>query len=93
MLQENLEMATKCFKRSYSLCPTEDVGIALSNCFFKLGLDNENTDHLKEAANIFSKTKSKWAWLRLGVIYLNKDMANEAVNAFHACIRADINDW
>jgi hypothetical protein len=70
-----------------------EVGIALSNGLFDLGLNEENVSLLEEATQTFGKVKSKWAWLRLGVIHLNAEKANEAVNAFHACIRSDINDW
>jgi predicted CoA-binding protein len=70
-----------------------EVGIALSKGLFDLGVDEENVSLMEEATQTFGKVKSKWVWLQLGVIHLHAEKANEAVNAFHACIRSDINDW
>lgn len=92
-LQDATESASKCYKKAYKLCPSAEVGALLSDTYFLLGKDEPNLELLTGATKSFVKNKSKWAWLRLGILNLHKGEANDAVTALQAAIRADINDW
>lgn len=91
-LQNDVELASKCYKKAYKLSPTVEVGALLSDTYFSLGKEDINQELLVEATKAFVKSKSKWAWLRLGVLYLNNGDANSAVTALQAAIRSDITD-
>lgn len=92
-LQDDLELASKCYKKAYKLCSSSDVGALLSDSYFTLGKEDLNRELLIGATKAFIKSRSKWAWLRLGILYLHNGEANNAVTALQAAIRSDINDW
>jgi cytochrome c-type biogenesis protein CcmH/NrfG len=46
-----------------------------------------------KAAKKSKESKSKWAWLRLGMLHLKLGDANEAVVALQSAIRTDYSDW
>ena len=48
-----------------------------------------NLELLKNATKKYKKLKSKWAWLRLGMLYLEMDDPAEAVVALQSAVRTD----
>ncbi|ODM98483.1 Tetratricopeptide repeat protein 37 [Orchesella cincta] len=91
-LEGNLQQAAKYFKRSYEANLDSDVGALLCDIYHELGEFQSKKDLLTDAKTRVRKTKSKWVWSRLGLMYLEEGKLLEAVDSLQAAIRVDIND-
>ncbi|CAL8143002.1 unnamed protein product [Orchesella dallaii] len=91
-LEGDLQKAAKYFKRSYDINLDSDVGALLCDIYHELGEVQAKKELLIDAKKRVRKTKSKWVWSRLGLMYLQEGNLIEAVESLQSAIRVDLED-
>ncbi|XP_029662452.1 tetratricopeptide repeat protein 37 [Formica exsecta] len=88
----DIERSRRCYHTALQINPnSEEAGIGLSTAYRLL----KNTDaniQLLQRVTMQQATGVKWAWLQLGLQYLDQGDAGQAIKALQHVIRADPND-
>lgn len=88
----DVERTRRCYHTALQINPnSEEAGIGLSTAYRLL----KNTDaniQLLQRVTMQQGTGAKWAWLQLGLQYLDQGDAGQAIKALQHVIRADPND-
>ncbi|KAI4499739.1 hypothetical protein M0802_004995 [Mischocyttarus mexicanus] len=88
---KDIERSKKCYQAALQINPySEKAGIGLSTTLRLLD-DNKANVELLQKLTAYSNGP-KWAWLQLGLYYLDRGNANEAIKALQHVIRADPTD-
>lgn len=91
-VEGNLPKAVKFLKKSYDLNLDSEVGAALSDVYEDIGERELKRSLLKDTLKKVTKTKSKWALARLGVLYGNEGNYGTAVDVLQSAVRVDLED-
>ncbi|XP_050460410.1 tetratricopeptide repeat protein 37 isoform X1 [Cataglyphis hispanica] len=88
----DIERSRRCYHTALQINPnSEEAGIGLSTAYRLL----KNTDaniQLLQRVTMQQTAGAKWAWLQLGLQYLDQGDAGQAIKALQHVIRADPND-
>ena len=86
-----LEKARKCYQKSLQLSgeSSEEAALRLSDIYRRTGRSEENLALLTRVTAERGGRGAVWAWLRLGVHYLDCDQAGQAVTSLQAALRSD----
>ncbi|XP_064475190.1 tetratricopeptide repeat protein 37-like [Ornithodoros turicata] len=88
-LKDN-QKALRCFQKAFKLnMLSEESGSLLSDVLRDLGENDQNVMFLKAITSQMPIQKAKWAWLRLGLIQMQQDALNDAVQSLQNALRAD----
>ncbi|XP_017884078.1 tetratricopeptide repeat protein 37 [Ceratina calcarata] len=87
----DMERSRRCYQTALQINPnSEEAGIGLSTAYRVLKNQDAN---IKLLQTLTAQDRGpKWAWLQLGLQYLDQDNAVQAIKAFQHVIRADPND-
>ncbi|XP_076761595.1 superkiller complex protein 3 isoform X2 [Xylocopa sonorina] len=87
----DVERSRRCYQTALQINPSsEEAGIGLSTAYRLLKNQDANMKLLQTLTT--QDNGPKWAWLQLGLQYLDQGNANQAIKAFQHVIRADPND-
>ncbi|CAK9797777.1 Tetratricopeptide repeat protein 37 [Anthophora plagiata] len=87
----DIERSRRCYQTALQINPnSEEAGIGLSTAYRLLKNQDANIALLKSLT--VQDGGPKWAWLQLGLQYLDQGDAMQAIQAFQHVIRADPND-
>ncbi|XP_011878141.1 PREDICTED: tetratricopeptide repeat protein 37 [Vollenhovia emeryi] len=87
----DIERSRRCYHAALQINPnSEEAGIGLSTAYRLLKNTNANIQLLQRVT--MQGTGPKWAWLQLGLHYLDQGDAGQAITALQHVIRADPND-
>lgn len=90
-LSMDFKKAVKCFLKAYELCQNLNIcGLELVDALLSQNQEELASNLLKTA--LVENSNSKWACLRLGIIYLKNGQSNDSIKLFHNVIRNDPND-
>ncbi|XP_070156887.1 superkiller complex protein 3 [Polyergus mexicanus] len=88
----DIERSRRCYYTALQINPnSEEAGIGLSTAYRLL----KNTDaniQLLQRVTMQQPTGAKWAWLQLGLQYLDQGDVGQAIKALQHVIRTDPND-
>ena len=89
--EAGLEKARKCYQKSLQLSGdwSEDAALRLSDIYRKMGRHEDNLALLSRVTGEQGVRGGVWAWLRLGVHYLDCQQAGRAVISLQAALRSD----
>ncbi|KAK6642788.1 hypothetical protein RUM43_004290 [Polyplax serrata] len=88
---KDLEKARRCYQKAFQLNPSSaEVGRHLSDMYRILGKEELNLQLLTTLTLVNSR--SKWAWLKLGLHYLSTNQHHEAVKTLQTAVRLDPED-
>ncbi|XP_043502031.1 tetratricopeptide repeat protein 37 [Polistes fuscatus] len=88
---KDIERSKKCYQAALQINPySEKAGIGLSTTLRLLNDSKANIELLQKLTAY--SNGPKWAWLQLGLYYLDRGNANEAIKALQHVIRADPTD-
>ncbi|XP_046833328.1 tetratricopeptide repeat protein 37 [Vespa crabro] len=88
---KDIERSRKCYQTALQINPnSEQAGIGLSTTLRLLKNSEANIQLLRKLTAYSSGPK--WAWLQLGLYYLDRGEATEAIKALQHVIRADPGD-
>ncbi|XP_014670150.1 PREDICTED: tetratricopeptide repeat protein 37-like isoform X2 [Priapulus caudatus] len=91
---KDLNKARRCYQKAYDLNKqSEDAAIALSDTYRRSGEHEANLNLLKAVTGNLSPVNCKWAWLRLGLAYLDTGNSTAAVTSFQAALRTNPTDF
>ena len=88
------EKARKCYQKSFSLDPgCVEAAVALSDVLRDQGAAEANTAHLKSVvAKSPSAANCRWAHVRLGVLYLSRELTLRDIKFFLQIYLGAVND-
>ncbi|KAL6256063.1 hypothetical protein P5V15_013299 [Pogonomyrmex californicus] len=87
----DIERSRRCYHAALQINPnSEEAGIGLSTAYRLLKNTDANVQLLQRVTT--QGTGPKWAWLQLGLHYLDQGDAGQAITALQHVIRADPND-
>ncbi|CAL7935450.1 unnamed protein product [Xylocopa violacea] len=87
----DVERSRRCYQTALQINPnSEEAGIGLSTAYRLLKNQDANMKLLQTLTT--QDNGPKWAWLQLGLQYLDQGNAVQAIKAFQHVIRADPND-
>ncbi|XP_011689404.1 PREDICTED: tetratricopeptide repeat protein 37 [Wasmannia auropunctata] len=87
----DIERSRRCYHAALQINPnSEEAGIGLSTAYRLLKNTDANIQLLQRVT--MQGTGPKWAWLQLGLHYLDQGDAGQAITALQHVIRADPND-
>ncbi|XP_015592231.1 tetratricopeptide repeat protein 37 [Cephus cinctus] len=85
----DLERSRRCYQKALVINPSsEQAGIGLSTAYRLLKNTEANMQLLQQVTTAHG-SGPKWAWLQLGLQYLEQDYPTQAINALRTVIRAD----
>ena len=89
--EAGLEKARKCYQKSLQLSGdwSEEAALRLSDIYRKMGRHEDNLALLSRVTGEQGVRGGVWAWLRLGVHYLDCQQAGRAVISLQAALRSD----
>ncbi|XP_046597387.1 tetratricopeptide repeat protein 37 isoform X2 [Neodiprion lecontei] len=88
---KDLERCRKCYQKALQINPaSEEAGIGLSTAF-RLLKNNEANMQLLQRVTMYGGGP-KWAWLQLGLHYLDQGEPEQAINSLRNVIRSNPND-
>ncbi|XP_060530734.1 tetratricopeptide repeat protein 37 [Cylas formicarius] len=86
----NLDKARKCLERSFRLNPQSSaVGITLSQVYRALKKYEDNLNLLQNVTQHHINQDNKWAWLQLGLTYLEQGNTEKAIDNLRFVVRID----
>ncbi|KAI0208166.1 Tetratricopeptide repeat protein 37 [Lamellibrachia satsuma] len=89
----DLTKARKCFEKAFQLNPTDsEAGTALVDMLTNLGDEQQAENILKSVTTKATAGSAKWAWLRLGLLYMKRDDPSAAIMCLQSALRADPTD-
>lgn len=91
-IEGDLQKAAKYLKKSYELNLDSEVGASLSDIYHEIDELGLKKALLIDASKKVRKTKSKWVWSRLGLMYLEEGDLLQAVECLQSAIRVDLED-
>ncbi|XP_003703191.3 superkiller complex protein 3 [Megachile rotundata] len=84
----DIERSRRCYQTALQINPnSEEAGIGLSTAYRLLKNQDANIQLLQKLT--VRDSGPKWAWLQLGLQYLDQGDATQAIKAFQHVIRAD----
>ncbi|KAF3430707.1 hypothetical protein E2986_08054 [Frieseomelitta varia] len=87
----DMERSRKCYQTALQINPnSEEAGIGLSTAYRLLKNQDANIKLLQMLT--VQGSGPRWAWLQLGLQYLDQGNAEQAIKAFQHVIRADSSD-
>lgn len=87
----DMERSRKCYQSALQINPnSEEAGIGLSTAYRLLKNQDANIKLLQVLT--VQGSGPRWAWLQLGLQYLDQGNAEQAIKAFQHVIRVDPND-
>ncbi|KAL0112836.1 hypothetical protein PUN28_012243 [Cardiocondyla obscurior] len=87
----DIERSRKCYQAALQINPnSEEAGVGLSTAYRLLKNTDANIQLLQKITT--QSTGPRWAWLQLGLHYLDQCDAGQAITALQHVIRADPND-
>ncbi|XP_012537096.1 tetratricopeptide repeat protein 37 [Monomorium pharaonis] len=87
----DIERSRRCYQAALQINPnSEEAGIGLSTAYRLLKNTDANIQLLQRVT--MQDTRPRWAWLQLGLHYLDQGDAGQAITALQHVIRADPND-
>ncbi|XP_046427826.1 tetratricopeptide repeat protein 37 isoform X2 [Neodiprion fabricii] len=88
---KDLERCRKCYQKALQINPaSEEAGIGLSTAF-RLLKNSEANMQLLQRVTMYGGGP-KWAWLQLGLHYLDQGEPEQAINSLRNVIRSNPND-
>ncbi|KOC60086.1 Tetratricopeptide repeat protein 37 [Habropoda laboriosa] len=87
----DVERSRRCYQTALQINPnSEEAGVGLSTAYRLLKNQDANIELLQSLT--IQDSGPKWAWLQLGLQYLDQGDGMQAIKAFQHVIRADPND-
>ncbi|KAG7189428.1 hypothetical protein KM043_017131 [Ampulex compressa] len=87
----DIEKARRCYQTALQINPnSEHAGIGLSTTYRLLKNEDANMQLLQKLT--MQESGPKWAWLQLGLQYLDQEDNEQAIQALQRVIRSDPND-
>ncbi|XP_067002861.1 tetratricopeptide repeat protein 37 [Anabrus simplex] len=90
---QDLDKARRCYQKAFQLnARDEEAGAGLSDIYRIQKHTELNVQLLSYVTQKYGPIAAKWAWLRLGLHYIEQGNHQEAINSLRAAIRGDPND-
>ena len=91
--EKNFDKARKCYEKAYGMNPIDDeIACSLSDMYRLLGDHEANLALLESVTDLAGRGSCGWAWLRLGLHYLDVKNYNDAVYTLQCAAQINEDD-